>query len=228
MVQVYRVEIDDRIVYSGGITAGASTEVAAFFDRHNGPGQVLDNVSTVEVFTNAIDTTTNGVEWVNTWNYELDNGQLEYEASFSFNDTEATRVNTSSGIVSDDGGCEEPSRWRGEEAQPGEKAVFGTTYSSDQYSVTGRINYFGEVSTASYGTAKKTGGAKSTVDVTGFYDINDDLRLSAGIVNLLNEKPDEWGTEGGDFVDLGFKYGWTSFPFSLAGREYYAKATYRF
>ena len=113
--------------------------------------------------------------------------------------------------------------------------MLGATYSADNYSITGRINYFGEITSASYGTLEKTWGAKSTVDFTGFYDVNDNLRLSAGIINALNETPDEWGDESLfnaehnlKFSDAGFKYGWASFPFSLAGREYYAKATYRF
>ncbi|NRA84300.1 MAG: TonB-dependent receptor, partial [Gammaproteobacteria bacterium] len=115
--------------------------------------------------------------------------------------------------------------------------VLGATYSVDKYSVTARVNYFGEVSSAAYGSQKKTWGAKSTVDLSGFYEVSEALRISAGILNLLDQKPDEWGEESvfavdGDvkykYSDMGFKYGWTSFPFSLAGREYYIKASYRF
>ncbi|NRA60193.1 MAG: TonB-dependent receptor [Psychrobium sp.] len=228
-IDLYRVEISDRIVYSSPIRRGINSQIDAFFDAHGTSGdKKLDGVANIEIFTNAIDTQSTGLEWVNTWQFDLDNGQLALDASFHFSETKTTGVNTSSSIVPDSAIYDEPSRLLVEEAQPGEKAVFSSTYSTDDYSITGRINYFGEVSTASYGTVKKTWGAKSTVDITGFYDINENLRLSAGIVNLLDEKPDEWGVEGDFFVDLGFKYGWTSFPFSLAGREYYAKATYRF
>ena len=228
-VDFYRVEIDDRIVYSSPIKRGINAQIDAFFDAHGTAGdKQLDGVANIEVFTNAIDTKSTGVEWVNTWEFDLDNGQLALDASFHFSDTETTGVNTSSSIVPDSAIYDEPSRLLVEEAQPGEKAVLSSTYTTDNYSITGRLNYFGEVSTASYGTPKNTWGAKTTVDITGYYDFTENLRFSAGIVNLLNEKPDEWGEEGGDFVDIGFKYGWTSFPFSLAGREYYAKATYRF
>ena len=228
-LDLYRVEIDDRIVYSSGIGRGINTQIDTFFDKHGTSGdKQLDGVANIEVFTNAIDTVTKGVEWVNTWNIDLNDGQLALEASFSFNETKTTGINTSSSIVPDSAVYDEPSRLLVEEAQPGEKAVFGATYSADEYSLTARVNYFGEVSTASYGTDKKTWGAKSTVDFTGFYDVSESLRLSAGVLNVLNEKPDEWGDEGSIFPELGFKYGWTSFPFSLAGREYYAKATYRF
>ena len=229
-LDIYRIDIDDRIVYSGGINASVNAEVAAFFDRHSasGDGQ-LDGVANVEIFTNAIDTQTTGIDWVNTWSFDLDNGAaLSLEASAHMNDTEIQGINTSSSIVPDSVVFDESQQLLVEEAQPGERGVLAATYALNNWSVTGRINYFGEVSTASYGTAKKTWGAKSTVDLTGYYDVNDNIRVSGGIVNLLDETPDEWGEEGDIFPALGFKYGWTSFPFSLAGREYYLRASYRF
>jgi len=225
----YQVKIDDRIIYSGGITAGTNSQVADFFTRHGTSGdQLLDGVAVVELFTNAIDTKSKGIEWVNTWKFDVSEGELELEASLHLSDTKTTGINTSSSIVPDSVIFDESQRLLVEEAQPSEKGVVGATYSSDGYSVTARMNYFGEVSTASYGTPKNTWGAKTTIDLTGYYEVSENLRLSGGIVNLTNQKPDEWGAEGAPFNDLGFKYGWTSFPFSLAGREYYIKASYSF
>ncbi|MDP2561708.1 TonB-dependent siderophore receptor [Psychrobium sp. 1_MG-2023] len=225
----YQVSIDDRIVYSGDIKSGINSEIDDFFARHSTTGDAqLDGVAVVQIFTNAIDTQTRGVEWVNTWEHELEQAQLTFEASLSFNETETKGINTSSSIVPDSTIFDESQQLLIEEAQPNEKAVLGATYARDSYTVTGRVNYYGEVSTASYGTPKNTWGAKSTVDLTGFYELTDNFRISAGIVNLFDEKPDEWGENGGIFPALGFKYGWTSFPFSLAGREMYVKANYRF
>lgn len=229
-VDIYRIDIDDRIVYSGSIGRGINSQIDAFFDAHsiNGDAQ-LDGVANVEIFTNAIDTQTVGIDWVNTWTFDLDNGaSLALEASGHMNDTEIQGINTSSSVVPDSVVFDASQQLLVEEAQPGERGVLGATYSQANWSVTGRINYFGEVSTASYGTPKNTWSPKSTVDMTGYYDVNDNVRLSGGIVNLLDEKPDEWGDEGAPFNELGFKYGWTSFPFSLAGREYYVRASYRF
>jgi len=222
----YQVRIDDRIVYSGDIKASHAPE---FFAKHGtlGDGQ-LDGVAVVQLFTNAIDTKSQGIEWVNTWKYDVSDGELAIEASLHLSETETTGINTSSSLIDDEVIYDDASRLLVEEAQPSEKGVLGATYSTDLYSVTARANYFGEVSTASYGTPKNTWGAKTTIDLTGYYQVSDNLRVSGGIVNLLNEKPDEWGAEGGDFPALGFKYGWTSFPFSLAGREYYVRATYNF
>lgn len=225
----YQVKIDDRIIYSGGITAGTNTQTAAFFEKHGTSGtQLLDGVAVVELFTNAIDTKSQGIEWVNTWKYDVADGELALEASLHLSDTETTGINTSSSVVPDSVIFDDAARLLVEEAQPSEKGVLGATYTTQDYTVTARANYFGEVSTASYGTPKNTWGAKTTIDLTGNYQVSENIRVSGGIVNLLNEKPDEWGSEGAPFNDLGFKYGWTSFPFSLAGREYYVRASYTF
>ncbi len=225
----YQVKIDDRIIYSGGITAGTNAQTAEFFDKHGTNGtQLLDGVAVVELFTNAIDTKSQGIEWVNTWKYDVSGGELALEASLHLSETEVTGINTSSSVIPDSVVFDDASRLLVEEAQPSEKGVLGATYTAENYSVTARANYFGEVSTASYGTPKNTWGAKTTVDLTGYYQVSENLRVSGGIVNLLDEKPDEWGDEGAPFNELGFQYGWTSFPFSLAGREYYVRASYSF
>jgi len=222
----YQVKIDDRIVYSGDIKASHAPE---FFAEHGtlGDGQ-LDGVAVVQLFTNAIDTKSQGIEWVNTWTYDVADGELAIEASLHLSETETTGINTSSSLISDDVIFDESARLLVEEAQPSEKGVLGATYTTEQYSVTARANYYGAVTTASYGTPENTWGAKTTVDFTGYYQVSDALRVSGGIVNAFNQKPDRWGDEGAPFNDLGFQYGWTSFPFSLAGREYYVRASYSF
>jgi len=222
----YQVKIDDRIVYSGDIKASHAPD---FFAQHGtlGDGQ-LDGVAVVQLFTNAIDTKSQGIEWVNTWTYDVADGNLALEASLHLSETETTAINTSSSLISNDVIFDESARLLVEEAQPSEKGVLGATYSTELYSVTARANYYGEVTTASYGTPENTWGAKTTVDFTGYYQVSDALRISGGIVNAFNQKPDRWGDEGAPFNELGFEYGWTSFPFSLAGREYYVRASYEF
>ena len=66
------------------------------------------------------------------------------------------------------------------------------------------------------------------LDVTAQWHVTEQLGISGGILNLTDEYPNAWGENGFPFTELGFKYGWTSFPFSTAGREYYLRATYNF
>ncbi|NQD36459.1 TonB-dependent receptor [Permianibacter sp. IMCC34836] len=235
-VDIYQINIDDRIVYSQAISDGLNAEVSAFFDAHGavldgGDGQ-LDGVSKVEIFTNAANTETKGLDWVNQWRFEggADSRWL-FEASVHMNDTDITDVNTSSSIVPNSNIVDPGIENLIEDAQPGKRATLSANWMTGPFSTTFRASYYGSYSdhAAAYGLPKHTFGAKTLFDLTGFYDLNDSVRLSAGILNLTDEYPDKWGSDGSPFSDyLGFTYGWNTIPFSLAGRQYYLRGEVTF
>ncbi len=227
-LDVYQIDIDDRIVYSGNITRGINTEIDDFFDRHSAPGDSLDGVKNVSIFTNAIDSETFGLDWVNQYTQELSSMDVVYELSYHHNNTEVSATNTSSSIVPNEVVFDNAQRLLVEKAQPQDRASLSAMFDMDSWSVTGRMTYYGEVTSASYGTPENTWGAKSLFDLTAQWQVTDNVNISGGVLNLTDEYPDEWGANGSPFTDLGFKYGWTSFPFSLAGREYYVRASYNF
>lgn len=228
-LDVYQINIDDRIVYSGNISRGINNEIDDFFDRHSSAGESLDGVKNVSIFTNAIDTETFGIDWVNQYNQDLgDMGSVVYEFSYHHNNTDVSNINTSSSIVPNETVFDTSQQLLVEEAQPKDRASLSAMYDRDSWSVTGRMTYYGQVSTASYGTPKNTWSAKTLFDVTAQWQLSENINLSGGVLNLTDEYPDEWGDNGSPFTELGFKYGWTSFPFSLAGREYYIRASYDF
>lgn len=230
-LDLYQIDIEDRIVYSGNIspTGNPADPIDAIFAANGGAGQALDGVANVSIFTNAADTKTVGMDWVNQWDWALDSGDnVVFEATLHMNNTTIEEVNTSSPIVSNDTVFGESNQLLITDGQPGKRGVLGATYNADRWSLTSRATYYGEVTTASYGTEKNTWSAKTLVDITGVWDVTQSVQLSAGVLNLFDTYPDDWGSEGGDFPALGFKYGWTSFPFSLAGREYYVRASLSF
>ncbi len=225
----YQIDIEDRIVYSGNINPGNSPAVGAIFAQYSGADQLLDGVANVSIFTNAVDTKTRGMDWVNEWALDLDNGDgVVLEATFHMNNTTIEKTHSSSSLVSSDTVFGQSQQLLLTDGQPGKRATLAATYNAESWSLTTRANYYGAVSTASYGTPKKTWGGETLVDVTGVWNITEDVQISAGVLNLFNNLPEYWGEKGGDFPGLGFKYGWTSFPFSLAGREYYVRASYNF
>jgi len=227
-LDVYQINIDDRIVYSGNISRGINTEIDDFFDRHSGSGDSLDGVKNVSVFTNAIDTETFGLDWVNQYTQEFTNMDVVYEFSYHHNDNKVSNTNTSSSIVPDAVIFNKGQEYLVETAQPQDRASLSAMLDMDVWSVTGRMTYYGEVTSASYGTPENTWGAKTLLDITAQWQLTESLHISGGVLNLTDEYPDEWGENGFPFTELGFKYGWTSFPFSLAGREYYLRASYNF
>jgi iron complex outermembrane receptor protein len=228
-LDVYQINIDDRIAYSGNIQRGINTEIDDFFDRHSGSGDTLDGVQNVSIFTNAIDTETFGLDWVNQYTQEIEDlGSIVYELAYHHNNTEVTNINTSSSIVPDGTVFDASQVLLIEKGQPQDRLSVSAMMDLDSWSVTGRMTYYGEVSTAAYGTPANTWGAKSLFDLTARWHVTDQIDVSGGILNLTDEYPDEWGTNGTGLTELGFKYGWSSFPFSLAGREYYVRASYNF
>ena len=228
-LDVYQINIDDRIAYSGNITSGINAEIDAFFASHSGAGGALDGVKNVSIFTNAIDTETFGLDWVNQYTQEIDDfGSIVYEVAYHQNDTEVTNINTSSSIVPDAVVFDSAQTLLIEKGQPQQRLSASVMVDVDSVMITGRVTHYGEVSTAAYGTPENTWGAKSLIDLTARWSVTDQLDISGGILNLTDEYPDEWGTNGGIFPQIGFKYGWASMPFSIAGREFYMRASYNF
>lgn len=228
-LDTYQINIEDRIVYSGNISTGINAEIDAFFAKYAIPGGQLDGVKNVSLFTNAIDTETFGIDWVNQYTHGLQSGaEMVYEFSYSYNTNDIDGINTSSSIVPDAVVFNESQEILVEKAQPEDRFSLSAMYKADMWSVTARMTHYGEVTTASYGTPANTWGAKQLFDLTGQWRITDQITLDGGILNVTDEMPDEWGEEGFPFTELGFKYGWTSFPYSLAGREYYLRASYNF
>ncbi len=239
-LDIYQIDIADRIVYSQAISDGTNAAISAFFDAHNSSGCsdpadtacALDGVTKVEVFTNAADTETKGLDWVNQWRLALDGeSTVVLEATLHLNDTTVTAVNTSSTIVPNENVVDPGIENLIEDAQPGERATVAANWLIGSFSSTLRATYYGEYSDypAVYGLPKHTFGAKTLFDATGYVDLTDSVRISAGILNLMDEYPDEWGADGSPFSDLiGFTYGWNTIPFSLAGRQYYLRAELTF
>jgi iron complex outermembrane receptor protein len=238
-LDVYQINIDDRIIYSQAIADGTNAAISAFFDAHNNsgcadeddPACALDGVSRVETFTNAADTETRGLDWVNLW--RLDGNSVDWliEASLHLNDTEITKVNTSSSVVPNSVVVDPGIRNLIEDAQPGERATVSATAKFGQLSGTVRATYYGEYSDypAAYGLGKHTFGAKTLFDTTAYYDFSESFRLSGGILNLFDTYPDKWGSDGSPFSDeIGFTYGWNTVPFSLAGRQYFLRGEVTF
>lgn len=228
-LDVYQINIDDRIAYSGNIQRGINGTIDSFFAKHSGTGGALDGVANVSIFTNAIDTETFGLDWVNSYTQEVEDfGNIVYELAYHQNDTEVTNINTSSSIVPNETIFDDAQILLIEKGQPQQRLSASAMLDLDTWSVTGRVTHYGEVSTAAYGSAPNTWGAKNLIDLTARWSVTDQLDISGGILNLTDEYPDEWGTEGGIFPEIGFKYGWASMPFSIAGREYYVRASYNF
>ena len=90
-----------------------------------------------------------------------------------------------------------------------------------------RVNYFGKVKGEGFSPLTEW-GAKTLVDIVGAYSFNNGVNISAGINNVFDEKPDDWGSTGFPFPELGFQHCWETCPFGLNGGVYFARVDWRF
>lgn len=231
---VYQINIDDRIVFSGAI--GPEANSAGCTDPTVCPIALLLrplNVGQATFFTNAIDTKTRGIDIVAEYGTELSSGaRLGVSAAFNYNQTEVLRINSPSTFVPASTLFGREQVTLVEEGQPHQRATLGTNYRSGAWYTDLAFNYYGSVSGEGFtpGLKQKWGG-KWLTDLSVSYNFTDDLRVTLGGNNIFDVYPDKWQSTGPDqnpFPYLGFKYGWETLPFGLNGGYYYARLNYRF
>jgi iron complex outermembrane receptor protein len=226
---LYRTRIDDRIVFSSNIApeSGPCPTPAACPIR-----AILDplRVGQAQFFTNAIDTTTTGLDIVAQQTIRGQGSTLVLSGQLGFNKTEVRDRHSQSPVLSGAQLFDDAQVTLIERGQPRKHHVVAADYTTGPWNVTARANYFGEVQGQGF-TAPfvQTWAAKWIVDLTGRYAFDKNLSLSAGINNLFDTYPTRWDPErAAPFPQMGFTYCWETCPFGMNGRSAYVKADYTF
>ncbi|EKE69588.1 TonB-dependent receptor plug domain-containing protein [Gallaecimonas xiamenensis] len=219
-VDAYQIKIDDRIVLSEAISGGNATIDQLLADNRLGAAQF---------FTNAIDTTTKGVDLVAAYTLDLAGGdRWGLNLAFSWVDTEVDAVHSSSSLIPADMLYSDTQRLRIEEGQPGETATLSSNYSTGDWDFNLAFHYYGEVSGSAFTGMKKTWSSQWLTDLYVRYHFTDSLALTVGANNLFDQYPDDWGAEGDIFAQAGFQYGWETLPFGINGGYYYGRLNWTF
>ena len=226
---LYRTRIDDRIVFSSNIApesgpcpTPASCPIRAILDPLR--------VGQAQFFTNAIDTTTTGLDIVAQQTIRGQGSTLVLSGQLGFNKTEVRDRHSQSPVLSGAQLFDDAQVTLIERGQPRKHHVVAADYTTGPWNVTARANYFGEVQGQGF-TAPfvQTWAAKWIVDLTGRYAFDKNLSLSAGINNLFDTYPTRWDAErAAPFPQMGFTYCWETCPFGMNGRSAYVKADYTF
>src|SRR5262249_54925911 len=102
-VDAFRIDIKDRIIFSSNIQPEAAASCGSPFNPARCPISAIlapFRVGPGQVFTNAIDTKTQGVDIVAVYDWDLGHGStLTFDAALDFNKTEVTAIRSSSNIL---------------------------------------------------------------------------------------------------------------------------------
>lgn len=241
-VDAYQIDIKDRIVLSSQFSRN-NAAVAAILN----PVDPLKQIGAVQFFTNAIGTTTRGLDVVLSDRIALSgNSNLTLAAAANFNKTTVTSVQTSNVIGSDAAlttilfNRQERARFEG--AIPKSKINLSATYNVNRFNASLRTVRFGE--TFAYYTVvdairDQTFSAKWVTDATVGYKLLKPLDLSVGVSNLFDIYPDKLNIDpnnsstntttfsANDNTNFGrFRYPTSAQQFGFNGRFVFAKLTY--
>ena len=188
-IDAYRIDIDDRIVLSGNLAANAAmTQLLASLG--------ITNVTSARYFTNAIDTTTKGVDVVGNWNTELAGGTFGLTAGVNWNDTEITRIAPNPAQLDALGGnlqrIGRDERGRIEEGFPSTKGNLSANWSGANWDFNLGATRYGSFTTrnASNPANDQTYGAIWVVDASVAFKPSANWKLTLGADNVLDEYPD--------------------------------------
>ncbi len=234
-VDYFRIDIDDRIVFSSNIQPENPATCGVPFNPSRCPittilERYVPGGGQIQFFTNAIDTETQGVDIVALYDRRFsDDSVLSLEAAFNFNDTKVAAIRSSSTILPAPLLFDRAQVTLVEEGQPQKHFVLGATWRKGGWSANVRSNYFGSVAGEGYTGIKQTWSGKWITDAAVTAPlVKDKLSLTVGALNLFDVYPDEWTAQAGDvFPLLGFIYGWETLPFGINGGYYYARLNLR-
>jgi len=226
---VWRTRIADRIVFSSTIApeSGPCPTLAACPIK-----AVLDplRVGQAQFFTNAIGTTTRGLDLIAERTLRVTGGTLVLSGQLGFNATSVDSRSSSSKVLSGAQLFDDAQVTLIERGQPRKHHVVAADFTTGPWNLNARANYYGEVAGQGF-TAPyiQNWEPKWLLDLTGRFAFTKNFALSAGVNNVFDTYPSRWDpVKAAPFPQMGFTYCWETCPFGLNGRSLYAKADYSF
>ncbi|WP_426195328.1 TonB-dependent receptor plug domain-containing protein [Massilia sp. DWR3-1-1] len=241
-LDAYQISISDRIVGSGAVYgSGGSVNSPAVVAAIRANGNVLDPTVTqtgINIFSNAVDTRTRGLEAVLTTNSKYgDMGRIDWSAAASYNTTTVTNINQAPTQLRPQSLLDQAAISDLETASPKFRLNLGALWKMGIWSVNLRESIYG--SSSEYGT--EDGGDYFKTKITPKYitdlevsaRVSKSLTLSVGANNLFNKYPNNVSAQllaaQRAALDNAAVTVYPSFsPIGINGGYYYARASYSF
>jgi len=238
----YQIKITDRIVGSGAIYGSGSAIVsAAVIAAIKANGNVLDSSvaqTGVNIFSNAADTRTRGLEAVFTYGTKYDGmGRVDWSAAASYNSTKVTKINDTPSQIYPQLLLDKTAISDLETASPKFRLNLGALWKQGPWAVNLRESIYGpaaewgsEDGVTYYETKIST---KAITDLDISYQLTKSVSLSIGANNLFNQYPNKVsaGLLAAEraAMDNAAVTVYPSFsPIGINGGYYYAKMNYTF
>ncbi len=190
-VDAYRIDIDDRIMLSENLTSAA---VRAYLNANVDPA-----LGGGRYFTNAIDTSTKGVDIIGTYRWGIGNGTLDLTAGYNYNKTTVERIAPNPTALT----AIDPTAVRIGRVEvgrltvgaPRDKFQLGGLYKLGSWSFGANATRYGEFSVLFGNNPADTSRDQTfdpqwTLDLSGSYAYGN-WDFSLGADNVLNDYPDE-------------------------------------
>ena len=213
---VYHIDIDDRIVLTGGFTPD---------DADIGDIIAAQNLAEARFFTNGIDTRTQGLDLT----VSNTTGPWTTALGLNLNETEVVRVNTAPGLAGkEDVYFNKRERLFVEGSAPKTKGVVSADYRASRWNAGARLSYFGELQVGTWSqlddpdAPSQLYDPRLATDLHLGFDLPRNLALIVGGTNVFDVQPteqDPFETENGAR--------WENVQMGINGAAYYVRLHWR-
>ena len=220
-VDVYRIDIDDRILFSSNLVL-----------KDDLKKQLAAQGSTVgaaRYFTNAVDTRTTGVDVVGTYRFDLrEKDRLDLTLAYNHNKNTVRRVAANPALLSANGLLliDRQTINRVTVSSPKDKFSLAGDYSVGAWNARAVTTRYGSFTVPQNDASiDQVYDPQWVLDLSGSVKLGKNWKLSAGIDNVTNRYPDQVTAQNN--LNLGGTQPYSVFaPNGFNGRYYYAKAAY--
>ncbi|MDI9239171.1 TonB-dependent receptor [Lysobacter sp. LF1] len=219
-LDLYRIDIDDRVVLSGEFDTS---------DPAIGPILEAMDVGLARFFFNAVDTKTQGADLTVTYDFDWADAHWSTYLGANYNKTEVTRVNTPPALVGrEDVLLPERDELFIENGAPRSKAVLGVNYERGPWEADAKAIYFGEQELGTFsgtaaGVPNQHYATKASADVSLTYAFTENTKFTVGGANVFDTFPTR---QNPDETDNGHVF--ESVQFGLNGASWYVRLWHRF
>ncbi|MGI4719335.1 MAG: TonB-dependent receptor plug domain-containing protein [Janthinobacterium lividum] len=222
-VDLYRIDIDDRIVFSSNLQLANKPELLSALAAQN------VYVGAARYFTNAVDTRTKGVDIVSTWRLNLQQGaRADFTLAYNHNDNEVKRVAASPSVLSQQKLVlvDRQTVNRLTVGSPKDKLSLSGDYTRGTWNGRAVVTRYGSFTVPQNDPAlDQTYDPQWVLDLAASVRLGSQWRLTAGIDNATNRYPAQVTSRSNLNVNGTQPYSvWA--PNGFNGRYYYLKAGY--